>query len=234
MTKLKNTCRSATCFLIATLFDHIAHNIIVTVDHKYEAKAIENADSGNNIHVDTIANEITNIKLPDCTNAVRTNQIQKNIHGLILAYSEKSIISVINPNQSFIKENAKNITPKLNKNLLIATTLLQRDKKVIHIAPINTNGNAMIETLRLNHTTHNTELVSIVQIFDQRITANADVSERTHVQTKASTNTEITLELCNIAVINIQLQKDFNTEDVNLFSKFLNHQLVKEETACSR
>jgi hypothetical protein len=60
------------------------------------------------------------------------------------------------------------------------------------------------------------------------------VSERTHVHTKARTNTEITLELCNIVVINIQLQKDFNTDEVNFFNKFLNHPLVTEETACSK
>jgi hypothetical protein len=66
------------------------------------------------------------------------------------------------------------------------------------------------------------------------MTANADVSERIHVHTKASTSTETTFELCNIVVINIQLQKDFKTDDVNFFNKFLNHQLVNEETACSK
>ena len=114
------------------------------------------------------------------------------------------------------------------------TTLFQREKKLIQIAQRNTNGNANISTFRLNHTIHNIQLVNIVPILDQRITANADVSERIHVHTNASTSTDTTFELCNMVVINIQLQKDFNTEDVNLFSKFLNHQLVKEETACSR
>lgn len=231
---MEKTCRSATCFFIETLLDHIAHNTIVIVDHKYEANAIEKADSGNNIHVDTIASDIINIKLPDCTNTVRINQIQKNIHGLIFAYSVKSTISVIKLNQSFIKENAKNITQKLNMNLLTATILLRRDKKVIHIAPKNINGNATTETLRLSQTTHNTEVLNIVPIFDPRITANAEVSERIQVHTKANTNTEMILELCNIAVISTQLPKDFNTEDVNFFNKFLNHQLVKEETDCSK
>ena len=137
-------------------------------------------------------------------------------------------------NQSFIKEKAKNIIPKLNINLPIITTLLQREKKLIKMAPININGRAMIETFRLNHTTHKTELVNIVPMFDPRITANADVSERIHVHTKAKTKTEITFELCNIAVINIQLKKDLCTDEVNFFNKFLNHQLVTEETACSK
>lgn len=231
---MKKTCRRATCFLIATLLAHIAHNTIVIVDHKYDANAIENAAEGGKIPIDTIANDITNIKLPDWTNAVKNNPIQKNIHGLIWIYSVKSTISVTKANQSFIKENAKNIIPKLNINLLIATTLLQREKKFIQIAPRNISGKAIIETFKLNHTTHKTELVIIVPILDQRITANADVSERTHVHTKARTNTEITLELCNIVVINIQLQKDFSTDEVNFFNKFLNQPLVTEETACSK
>ena len=231
---MKKTCRRATCFLIATLLVHIAHNTIVIVDHKYDANAIENAAEGGNIPVDAMAKDIINIKLPDWTNAVKNNQIQKNIHGLIWIYSVKSTISVTKANQSFIKENAKNIIPKLNINLLIAITLLQREKKLIQIAPRKIKGNAIIETFRLNHTTHKTELVIIVPILDQRITAKADVSERTHVHTKARTNTEITLELCNIVVINIQLQKDFSTDEVNFFNKFLNHPLVTEETACSK
>lgn len=175
-----------------------------------------------------------NIKVHDCTNNVNNNHIQKKNRGLIFTYSEKSTISVIKANQSFTNENAKKITPKLNKNLLIATTLFQRDKKFIQNAPKNINGKANTDTLKLNHTIHKTELVIIVPIFDQRTTANADVRERIHVHTNASTSTETTFELCNIVVIKIQLQKDFKTDDVNLFNKFLNHQLVNDETACSK
>lgn len=139
-----------------------------------------------------------------------------------------------NANQSFINENARKITPKLNINLLIATTLLQRDKKLIQIAPKNINGKASTETFKLNHTIHKAELVIMVPIFDPRITANAEVSDKIHVQTNANTSTETTFELCNIVVIKIQLQKDFKTDDVNLFNKFLNHQFVTDETACSK
>jgi len=65
VTRLKHTCRSATCFFAATLFDHIAHNTIVIVDPKYVANAIENAAFGGKTHADTIARDIINIKLPD-------------------------------------------------------------------------------------------------------------------------------------------------------------------------
>ena len=231
---MKHTCRSATCFFAATLFDHIAHNTIVIVDPKYVANAIENAASGDKIPADTIARDMINIKLHDCTSIVRSNQIQKNIHGLIWTYSVKSTISVTKANQSFIKEKAKKIIPKLNKNLLIVTTLLRRVRKANQIAPKNTNGKANIETFKLNHTIHKTELVIMVPILDPRITANADVRERIHVHTNASTSTETTFELCNIVVIKIQLQKDLRTDDVNFFNKFLNHQFVTEETACSK
>lgn len=231
---MKHTCQSATCFFIATLLDHIAHNTIVIVDHKYVENAIANAASAGNIPADTIASDIINIKLHDCTNTVSTNQIPKKNHGLIFTYSDKSTISVKKANQSFIKENAKNITPRLNINLLTATTLSQRERKLIQIAQKNTSGNAIIETFKLNHTIHKTELVNIVPMLDQRITANADVSERIHVHTNANTSTETTFELCNIVVINIQLQKDLVTDEVNLFIKFLNHPLVTEETACSK
>ena len=104
----------------------------------------------------------------------------------------------------------------------------------MHIAHNKINGNAIIDTSKLNHTIHKTELVIIVPILDQRITANADVRERIPVHTNASTSTETTFELCNIVVIKIQLQKDLRTDDVNFFSKFLNHQFVTEETACSK
>ena len=231
---MQKTCRSATCCLIATLLDHNAHSTIVIVDHRYEAKAIAKPAEGGKIHVDTIANDIINIRLPDWINAVKNNQIQKNIHGLIWTYSVKSTISVTKASQSFIKEKAKNIIPKLNKNLLIITTLFRRVRNANQIAPKNTNGKASIETFKLSHTIHKTELVIIVPILDQRMTANADARERIPVHTKASTSTETTLELCNIVVINIQLQKDFSTDEVNFFNKFLNHPLVTEETACSK
>ena len=232
--KLKHTCRNATCFFAATLFDHIAHNTIVIVDPKYVANAIENAAFGGKTHADTIARDIINIKLPDWTNIVNNNQIQKKIRELICVYSVKSTISVINANQSFIKEKAKKIIPKLNKNLLIVIILFRRVKKANQTAPKNINGNANIETFKLNHTIHRAELVIMVPILDQRITANADVRERIHVHTNASTSTETTFELCNIVVIKIQLQKDLRTDDVNFFNKFLNHPLVKEDTACSK
>lgn len=181
-----------------------------------------------------MASEMININVHDWTNIVNNNHIQKKNRGLIFTYSEKSTISVTKANQSFINENARKITPKLNTNLLIATTLFQRERKLIQNAPININGNAIIDTFKLNHTIHKIELVNIVPTLDPRITANADVSERIHVQTNANTSTETTFELSNIVVIKIQLQKDFKTDDVNFFNKFLNHQLVKEETACSK
>lgn len=234
VTKLKETCQSATCFLVATLLDPMAHKIIVIVDPRYEANATANADSGDNTPAETIVSEIININVQDCTKAVNINQIQKKNRGDILVYSEKSTISVTNANQSFIKENAKNIIPKLNKNLLIVSTLPRREKKFIQMAPMKINGNAIIETFRLNQTTHRTVLVIMVPIFDQRITANADVRERIHVHTNANTSTETTFELCNIVVIKTQLQKDLRTDDVNLFNKLLNHQLVNDETACSK
>lgn len=231
---MKNTCQNATCFFIATLLAHIAHNTIVIVDQRYVAKAIAKADSGGKIPAETIAREIINIKVQDCTKRVNTNQIQKKNRGLILIYSEKFTISVRNPNPSFINENAKNITPKLNINLLTITTLFQREKKLIQIAPRKIKGKAIIETFKLNHTIHRIALVIIVPTFDQRITAKADVRESIHVQTNANTKTETTFELSNIAVIRIQLQKDFSTDDVNFLSRFLNHQFVAEDTACSK
>ena len=74
----------------------------------------------------------------------------------------------------------------------------------------------------------------IVHTLDPRITANADVRDNIQVQTKAKTKIDTTFELSKIAVINIQLQKDFRSDDVNFFNKFLNHQFVTEETACSK
>ena len=89
-------------------------------------------------------------------------------------------------------------------------------------------------TFKLRPTIHNNEAVIHVPTFDQRITAKADVRDKIHVQTNANTRTETTFELSKIVVIKIQLQKDFGTEDVNLFSKFLNHPFVIEEIACSK
>jgi hypothetical protein len=130
----------------------------------------------------------------------------------------------MNHNPSFIKENARNIIPKLRKNLLIDTTFGQREKKFIHIAHMNINGNAIFATSKLSQTTHKSDDVIHVPTLDQRITANADVKDNIQVQTNANTRTETTLELSNIVVIRIQLQKDFNLDEVNFFNKFLNHQ----------
>lgn len=110
----------------------------------------------------------------------------------------------------------------------------EREKKLNHTAQRNIKGNAILATFKLNPTTHNNDAVIQVPTFDQRITANAAVRERTQVHTNAKTRTDTTLELSSIVVINIQLQKDFGTDDVNLFNKFLNHQCVTEETACSK
>ena len=86
---------------------------------------------------------------------------------------------------------------------------------------------------KLNQTIQRIEEVIIVPTLDQRITANAEVNDNIPVQTKAKTRTETTFELSKIVVIKIQLQKDFGTDDVNFFIKFLNHQLEKPVTACS-
>ena len=99
---------------------------------------------------------------------------------------------------------------------------------------MNINGNAIFATSKLKPTTHKTDEVIHVHTLDQRITANADVKDNIPVQTNARTKTETTFELSNIVVINIQLQKDFRSDDVNFFNKFLNHQFVTEETACSK
>lgn len=114
------------------------------------------------------------------------------------------------------------------------TTLDQRDKKFIHIAHKNIKGNAIFATSKLNHTTHKSDAVINVPTFDHRMTAKADVKDSIQVQTNANTSTETTFELSNIIVINIQLQNDFIFEDVIFFNKFLNHQLLKDETDCSR
>ena len=231
---MKQTCHSATCFFIATLLVHNAQRTIVTVDPRYVAKTIANADSAGKIPDATIASVMININVHDCTNTVNNNHTQKKNRGLIFIYSEKSTISVTKANQSFINENAKKITQKLNKNLLIVSIFHQRAKKLVQIAQKNINGSAIIETFKLNQTIQRIEDVIIVPTLDQRITANAEVKDNIPVQTKARTKTETTFELSKIVVINIQLQKDFGTDDVNLFSKFLNHQFVTEDTACSK
>lgn len=230
---MNHTCRNATCFFISALFFHKAPKTIVNVDHKYVQNAIGNHNSGDRIHVATAANIITKISEPDCTNIVSNKPIQKNIHGLSHDNNEKSI-SVRKFNQSFINENARNINPKLNINLLTVATFSRRDKKLIHIAPRKMSGNAITDTFKLSQIIHNAEVVIIVHIFEPRITAKAAVKESTHVHTKASTKTETTLELCKRVVINIQLPNDFVTEDVNFLSKFLNHQLENDDTACSK
>ena len=170
----------------------------------------------------------------DWTIVVSHSHIRKKIQGLIFAYSQRFTISVRNHNHSFIKENARNIIPKLKRNLLIATTFDQRERKFIHIAHRNINGNAIFATSKLKPTIHRSEAVIQVPTLDPKITANADVRDSIHVQTNANTRTETTFELSNIVVIRIQLQKDFRTDDVNFFNKFLNHPFVTEETACSK
>ena len=170
----------------------------------------------------------------DWTNVVNHHQIKKNIRGLIFAYSQKSTVSVINHSHSFIKEKARNITPKLRKNLLIDATLDQRDKKFIHIAHKNIKGNAIFATSKLNQTTHKSDAVIHEPTFDHKMIANADLRDRIHVQTKANTKTDTTFELCKIVVIKTPLQNDLNFEAVNFFKKFLNHQFVNQETACSK
>ena len=183
---------------------------------------------------DTKARDMIKVIVQDWIRSVNHNHIKKKIHGLNLKYSVKSMLSVKNHNHSFIKEKAKNIIPKLRKNLLNITEVDEREKKLNQIAQKNINGKAILATFRLKPTTHNNDAVIPVPTFDQRITAKAAVRERTHVHTNANTRTETTLELSSIVVINIQLQKDFGTDDVNLFNKFLNHQWVTEDTACSK
>ena len=134
----------------------------------------------------------------------------------------------------FIKENAKKIRPKLSKNFPIASSLLRRERKFMHIAHKRIKGKAINDTSKLNQTIHKTEVGIIVHIFTHRITARADVKDSIPVPTNASTKTDITFELCKIVVIKIQLQKDFRVDEVNFFMKFLNHQLESPATACSK
>lgn len=229
---MNHTCRIATCFFIANEFLHIDHTIIVIVDHKYPQNIIGNHDVGDNIHVQTVANTIINVILPDCTKRVNISQKRKSNHGLIHVNIEIST-SVRKLKPFFMKEKARKINPKLSKNLPTASTLFQRERKFINIAHIRISGNAIIDTSKLNQTIHNTEVGIIVHIFTQSITANAEVKDKIPVQTNANTKIDITFELCKIVVIKIQLQKDFGIDEVNFFIKFLNHQFEKPATACS-
>lgn len=222
----------ATCFFIANEFFHNDHMIIVIVDHRYHQNIIGNANVGERIHIHTVANTITNVILPDWTKIVNMSQKRKNNQGLIHVNIERSI-SVKKFKPSFINENAKKINHKLSKNLPIISILLQRERKFIQIAHKRIRGNAIIDTLKLNQTIHKIDVGIIVPTFTQRITAKAEVKDNIHVHTKAKTNTDITFELCRIAVTRIQLQKDFRIDDVNFFIKFLNHQLENHATACS-
>ena len=211
---------------------HKAQTIIVIVDHIYHQKTIGNAIVGSKNHVQTVANTIIKVILHDCTNKVNANQISRNIQGFIQS-KLVILISVRNINHSFMQEKARNINHKLSMNLLIATTLFQREKKLIHTAHKNIKGNAKIETSKLIPTIHKIEVGIIVPTFAHRITANADVKDKIPVHTNAKTRTDITFELCNIVVVIIQLKKDFGVDDVNFCIKFLNHPLENEETACS-
>ena len=217
---------------MANEFFHIAHTTIVIVDHKYHQNIIGNARSGDKIQDQTVANTIINVILHDCTNRVNISPKRKNNHGLIHVKIERSI-SARNHKPFFIKENARKIRPKLSINFPIDSILFQRDKKLIHIAHNRINGNAIIDTSKLNHTIQRIEVGIIVHMFTHKITANAEVKDNIPVQTNASTSTDITFELCKIVVTKIPLQKDFNTDDVNFFIKFLNHQLENHATACS-
>jgi hypothetical protein len=173
-----------------------------------------------------------NVILPDCTKRVSISQKRKNNHGLIPVNIEIST-SVRKFKPFFIKEKARKIRPKLSKNFPIASSLFQRERKFINTAHKRINGNAIIDTSKLNHTIQRIEVGIIVHIFTQRITAKAEVKDNIPVQTNAKTKIDITFELCKIVVIRIQLQKDFGTDEVNFFMKFLNHQFEKPATACS-
>jgi hypothetical protein len=142
-------------------------------------------------------------------------------------------MSVKKSSPSFIKEKAKKINHKLSKNFPIDSNLLRWERKFTKIAHKRINGNAIKDTLKLNQTIHKIEVGIIVPILTQRITANAEVKDNIPVQTNANTNTDMILELCRIVVTKIHVQNDFNTDDVNFFIKFLNHQLEKPATACS-
>jgi len=170
--------------------------------------------------------------LQDCTKIVSISPKRKNSQGFIHVNIEKST-SVRKFNPSFIKEKAKKINHKLSINFPMASTLFQRERKFTNIAHKRIKRKAIIDTSKLNQTIHKIDVGIIVHIFTQRITAKADVNDNIPVQTKANTNTDITFELCRIAVTKIQLQKDFRTDDVNFFIKFLNHQLENPATACS-
>lgn len=206
--------------------------IIVIVDHKYPQNIIGKASVGGKIQDHTVANTIINVILHDCTKRVNISQKRKNSRGLIHVNIDRSM-SVRKFNQSFIKEKARKISHKLSKNFPTDSTLFRRERKFIHIAHRRIKGKAIKDTLKLNQTIHKTEVGIMVPIFTQRITARAEVRDNIPVHTKANTNTDITFELCNIVVTKIHVQKDFSTDEVNFFIKFLNHQLEKPATACS-
>ena len=193
---------------------------------------IGNASIGDKIQDQTVVNTIINVMLPDCTKIVNISQKRKNNRGLIHVNIERST-SVRKFKPSFMKEKARKIIHKLSKNFHIASTLLQWERKFIHTAHKRINGNAIIDTLKLNQTIHKIEVGIIVHTFTQRITANADVNDKIPVHTNAKTKIDITFELCKIVVINIQLKNDLDEDEVNFFIKFLNHQLEKPTTACS-
>ena len=193
---------------------------------------IGKANVGDKIPDHTVANTITKVILHDCTKRVNISPKRKNNHGLIHVNIERST-SVRKFNPFFIKEKARKTSPKLSKNFPTASILFQRERKFINTAHKRIKGKAIIDTSKLSQTIHKIEVGIIVHILTPRITANADVRDNIPVQTNANTRTDITFELCKIVVIKIQLQKDFRTDDVNFFIKFLNHQLEKPETACS-
>ena len=65
MIRLNQTCRNATCFFTAILHFHKAQTIIVIVDPKYHQNIIGNAIVGSKNPVQTVANTIINVILPD-------------------------------------------------------------------------------------------------------------------------------------------------------------------------
>ena len=83
VTRLKHTCRSATCFLIAALPDHKAQITIVIVDQRYVAKTIAKAGSAVRIPEATIASVMMKTNVQDCTNIVNSSHTQKKNHGLM-------------------------------------------------------------------------------------------------------------------------------------------------------
>jgi len=231
--KLNQTCQAATCLLIATHCLHNAQITIVIVEPRYHPNTIAKAISGSKIHVDKTAKAIIKVRLPDWINKVKSNPIHHPIHGHIQLNAEKSI-SVRKFNQSFIKENAKNINPKPKRNLLTTTTLSQRVKKFIPIAPKKISGKAITATFKLKPTIQSKDVGIIVPILAHKTIDKAELNDKIPVHTNAKTRTETILELCKIDVIKIPLPKAFVLEDVYFFKKFLNHPLENDETTCPK